>query len=107
MVNVSVTSHLKSGKCFVQNSDEWGPLLEYTLPSSFWIYSQRVILTISILSATVLPPGCHCLWISASRLTVPFDLGLPFPILEGPPLCIGAWLEEHTNCAGVGQALNF
>lgn len=52
-------------------------------------------------------PGCHCLWISASRLTVPFDLGLPFPILEGLPLCIGAWLEKHTNCAGVGQALNF
>lgn len=69
--------------------------------------AQRVILAISILSATVLPSGCHCLWISASRLTVPFDLGLPFPILEGFPLCIGAWLEKHTNCAGVGQALNF
>lgn len=116
----------KKGKCKCHDPLKVGEMLcsEFRWVGPFaWIHATLflldlfcsptkahwAILPVSILSATALPLGCHCLWISTSRPTVPvpFNLGLPFPILEGPPLCIGAWLEKHTNCAGVGQALNF
>lgn len=95
----------------MQSLDEWGTFCLnrcFSLPHGFVLLPIKAeIFSLFLVLLPLRPLQNGVVYISTPRLEVALNLELPFSILERPPLCIGAWLEKHGNCAGVGRALNF